>query len=443
MPCTHRILVRIAMCSDLIGLLLTSAMPLAAQLTTAALVGTVTDGSGAVVPSAKVVIENWDTRDTRTAPVSSSGEYVFTLLPVGRYSLRIEAAGFKTYTVPRVTLAGGDRTRQDVSMEAGVVTQNVEVEGQAPALQTDSATVANMITERAVQDLPLNGRNMAVLAQLTAGANEGLSTAATSGTRLEDRRPTSSLVVNGSLYNNWLLDGVDNNERIFSGVVVKPSIDAIAEFRVQTNVYAAEIGRSTGAVVSVLTKSGTNTIHGSLYEYFRNDKTDARDFFAAQGAKAKYRFNQLGGSFGGPIRKDKTFFFTDYEGYYLRQGVVITSTVPTMAMRSGNFAGVTTIYDPNSTRPDPNKPRSYIRDAFPNNAIPSARISPITTNYMGLYPVPISSALANNFVFAPLKTQNANTFDTRVDHRFSSATTSSRGIPSTIPPRSSPLRFRW
>jgi hypothetical protein len=119
MPCTHRILVRIAMCSDLIGLLLTSAMPLAAPLTTAALVGTVTDGSGAVVPSAKVVIENWDTRDTRTAPVSSSGEYVFTLLPVGRYSLRIEAAGFKTYTVPRVTLAGGDRTRQDVSMEAG------------------------------------------------------------------------------------------------------------------------------------------------------------------------------------------------------------------------------------------------------------------------------------------------------------------------------------
>lgn len=259
--------------------------------------GLVTDATGAVVPVAKVTLENLDTHIPQTTSVTSTGDYVFTALPPGHYKLQVEAQGFKTFVIREITLAAGDKVREDATMQVGAVNESVEVQGQAPALQTDSATFGTLVTNQAVENLPLNGRNFMTLVQLTAGATEGLGSNTLSGNRPDDRRMSSVLVINGASVPNWLLDGVDNFERIQNDIVVKPSVDGIAEMRVLTSDYDASIGRSANGVVSITTKSGTDEFHGSLYEYFRNDAMDARNFFAR--TKAKYRFNDFGGSVGG------------------------------------------------------------------------------------------------------------------------------------------------
>jgi hypothetical protein len=203
-----------------------------AQVTTADVVGTVTDSSAAALPRAKVTIINLDTQFTRSVETTGSGDYVFNLLPPERYSIRIEAAGFKSYDVPEVMAGAGDRVRIDAELQMGLMTESVEVKGEAaPALQTDSSTIQDVVTEHAVQDLPLNGRNLVGLVQVTAGVNPGPPDAISSGNRPDDRRPSSSYSANGQsdLLNNQMVDGLDNNEREqgFSGV--RPSIDAIAE----------------------------------------------------------------------------------------------------------------------------------------------------------------------------------------------------------------------
>ena len=399
-----------------------AALPVQAQVISSAEIrGLVTDASGGVLQTAKVSLENLDTHLVQSASVASNGEYLFTALPIGRYQLRVEAPGFKTYVVPEVTLASGDKAREDVAMQVGAVTENVQVQGQAPALQTDSATFGTLVTTRAVQDLPLNGRNFMTLVQLTAGATEGLASNTLSGNRPDDRRQSSVLVINGASVPNWLLDGMDNFERIQNDIVVKPSIDGIAEIRVLTNDFDASIGRSANGVVSIITKSGTDAFHGSLYEYLRNDAMDAKNFFAR--VNPEYRFNDFGGSIGGPIKKNKTFGFFDYERYFLRQGQTYTATIPTLAMRNGNYSGVATIYDPATTAANPNSPGAYMRTVFPNNTIPTSRISPVATNFMNLYPVPQTGSLVNNYTSALKKTQDYDTYDVRVDHHFNELNT--------------------
>lgn len=393
----------------------------AQAVASAQLSGIVTDTSGAVVPTAKISLENLDTHTSQTATVTSTGEYVFTALPIGRYQVRVEAQGFKTFMVPEVTLASGDKVREDATMQVGAVTENVEVQGQAPALQTDSATFGTLVTTQAVENLPLNGRNFMTLVQLTAGATEGLASNTLSGNRPDDRRMSSVLVINGASVPNWLLDGMDNFERIQNDIVVKPSVDGIAEMRVLTNDFDASIGRSANGVVSITTKSGTDSFHGTLYEYFRNDALDARNFFSPK--KAEYRFNDFGGSVGGPIKKNKTFGFFDYERYFLRQGQTYTSTIPTLAMRNDNFNGVAIIFDPATTVANPNAPGTYMRTMFPNDTIPANRISPVATNFMNLYPVPQTSGLVNNYTSNLRKTQDYDTYDTRVDHHFNELNT--------------------
>ncbi len=394
-------------------------LPIAADaqmIASAEITGSVTDSSGAVLNTAKVSIENLDTHIRQTKAVSSSGDYIFQALPTGRYQIRIQASGFKAFEVPEVTLAAGDQVREDASMQIGATSETIEVQGQAPALQTDSATFGTLVTPQAVRDLPLNGRNFMTLVQLTAGATEGLASNTLSGNRPDDRRMSSVLVINGASVPNWLLDGVDNFERIQNDIVVKPSVDGIAEIRVLTNDFDASIGRSANGVVSITTNSGTNAFHGTLYEYFRNDALDARNFFARR--KAEYRFNDFGGSIGGPIKKDKTFAFFDYERYFLRQGQTYTATIPTVAMKNGNYNGVATIFDPATTAPNPSSPGSYLRTQFPNNTIPVNRISPIATNFMNLYPTPQTSGLTNNYTSSLKKTQNYDTYDIRIDHHF-------------------------
>lgn len=293
----------------------------------------------------------------------------------------------------------------------GAVAENVTVTGESPLLQTETATLSSLVTEKAVQDLPVNGRNFVRLVQLVPGATEGVPNSLASGTRPDDRRQTSAISINGALdnQNNQLLDGIDNNERFIGTMIVKPSIDAIAEVKVQTNMYTAEVGRTAGGVVNIITKSGANAFHGSAFEFNRNDRFDEPNYFAASLPKPKLDQNQFGGSLGGPVKKNRTFFFADYERFRLAQGVTFVSTVPTAKMRAGDFSEVSAlIYDPAQSP----------RRIFPGNIIPAGRLDPIALKYMALYPQPNAAGLANNFTGTNDRTQNSGTADFRIDHRF-------------------------
>ena len=390
-------------------------LPLAAQVSTADILGTITDSSGAVLVDAKITVENPETNLVRTATTNSSGNYVISLLPAGRYNIKVEHTGFRAANLNSIALATGDRTRQDIRLEVGQATESVEVSAQASALQSDSAVVGNLITDRVVQDTPLNGRNFVRLAQLGAGTNESVPNAMSSGNRPDDRRRTSAVSVNGQrdYANSYLIDGMDDNERYIGTIMVKPSEDALQEFRVDTNSYAAEVGRTAGGVVNLITKSGTNTFHGSLFEFFRNQHLDAKNYFVAAAApNPPYKQNQFGGSIGGPIKKDKTFFFVDYEGLRLRQGITYASTVPTLAMHSGNFAGQPQIYDPTTGT------SAATRQPFSNNQIPVSKWNPTGLALLNLYPLPTTTGLTNNFTLSPVRAQRDDTFDTKVDHMF-------------------------
>ncbi|HEX7795938.1 MAG TPA: carboxypeptidase regulatory-like domain-containing protein, partial [Vicinamibacterales bacterium] len=393
-----------------LGLVALSLLPAAAaaQVTTADIIGRVTDASGGVLPGATVTIENVGTRDVRTASTNATGDYVFNLLPIGTYTVKIELQGFNAVT-SRAVLAAGDRARVDAKLSVGTMTENISVVAESPLVQTDTSTLSALVTEKAVQDLPVNGRNFVRLVQLVPGANEGTPNSLASGTRPDDRRQSSAISVNGALdnQNNQLIDGVDNNERAIGTIGVKPSIDAIAEVKVQTNLYTAETGRTAGGVVNIITKSGSNIFHGSLFEFYRNDKFDSRNYFST--TKPLLHQNQYGGSLGGPIKSNKTFFFGDYEGFGQQQGVTNLITVPTLKMRSGDFSELTTpIYDPTTTP----------RTAFQGNVIPSNRLDPIALRFMGLYPTPTSAGLANNYGSTTIRTQDSDTADIRVDHRL-------------------------
>src|SRR5205823_5816204 len=232
--------------------------------------------------------------------------YVVNLLPIGHYAVRIEVPGFRAFTVADLTLAGGDRVRVDAKLEVGQTSDTVEITADLPALQTDSSTLGTAITGKLVQDLPLNGRNYVQLAQLVPGVSPGPANGLATGTRPDDRRLNSSYSVNGQdpIANNNMIDGMDNNERFIGTIGVRPSIDAIQEFKVQTNLYSADVTRTSAGVVNILTKSGTNAFHGSLFEFFRNDKLDANGNYnftasaSGQLPKAAFRQNQYGGSIG-------------------------------------------------------------------------------------------------------------------------------------------------
>ena len=380
---------------------------------TADIVGRVSDVSGGVLPAVSVTAENVATKISRSTITSPTGDYTFTLLPIGAYTVKIELAGFQTVNA-RVDLATGDRARVDAKMQVGTVAESVLVTGDAPLLQTDTSTVGSLINEKTVQDSPIPGRNIINMVQLIPGASEGALSSLANGTRPDERRQTSSVSINGvnDVLNNQLVDGMDNNERTIGTVGIKPSIDAIAEVKVQTNTYTAETGRTLGGVINILTKSGSNQFHGSAFEFGRHDKFDSRLFFATD--KPIMRQNQYGGSLGGPIKTNKTFFFVDYEGYRLKQGVPTVVTVPTLKMRTGDFSELpVAIYDPTTA----------VRAAFPGNIIPADRIDSIAKAYMALYPLPTSPGLANNFAMTNLRKQNNDAVDVRVDHRFNDANT--------------------
>lgn len=377
-----------------------------AQVTTGDIVGRVTDESAGVLPGATITVQNVGTGDLRTTVAGDTGDYVVTLLPIGNYVVRIELQGFSVQE-SKIALRSGERVRVDGRLSVGTVSETVQVTAEAPLLQTESSTVSMLVTETEVQDLPVNGRNFVRLIQLVPGANEGAPNALGSGTRPDDRRQTSAVSINGAgdNRNNMLIDGMDNNERAIGTIVVRPSMDAIAEVRVQTNNYPAEVGRTAGGVVNILTKAGSNALHGTAYGFLRDDKFDSRDYFAKEDPILKQK--QFGGSLGGPLVRDRTFYFVDYEGFRQRQGQVNLLTVPTERMRRGDFSEVSAvIYDPMTRLP------------FAGNQIPANRIDPIAARLVALYPTPTSAAIANNYSSTTLRTQNSSTADARIDHRF-------------------------
>jgi Carboxypeptidase regulatory-like domain len=375
------------------------------------IVGRVTDASGAVLPAVTVTAENMATNIVSTTVSTDTGDYLFTALPIGTYTVKIELDGFQSKST-RVTLTTGERVRVDAALEVGTLSETVQVTGQAAVLQTDSSRVASLVNEKMVQDAPIQGRNIINFIQLTPGASEGNANATTSGNRPDDRRQTSAVSIGGAAENDnsQLIDGMDNTERVQGGMGIKPSIDAIAEVLVQTNNYSAENGRTLAGVINIITKSGGNRFSGSAFEFTRHERFDARNFFATGGEKPQNRLHQFGGSLGGPIKTNRTFFFVDYDQNRIRKGVTFVVTVPTMKMRAGDFSEIpAVIYDPLTTP----------RTPFPGNQIPVSRIDPIAAKLFSLYPAPTAPGLANNFSMVNESWQTNHTADARVDHRFS------------------------
>jgi hypothetical protein len=379
-----------------------------AQVSTADVVGTVTDQGGAVITNANVTVENADTRDRRSTTTNASGEFVFNLLQPGRYTVSVQSQGFKMATAS-LTVSAGDRARANMEMQVGNISQAVEVQAQSPALQSDSATLTTVLASQSVQDLPLNGRNFVTLIQSTVGVAAGPSNSILSGTRPDERRQTANVIANGQneTFNNQMIDGMDNNEREQFTILIRPSIDMIQEVKVDTNTYPAEVGRAGGAVVNLLTKAGTNGFHGGLYEFLRNDQLNANDFFSNLSGvpRPKYRQNQFGGSIGGPIRKDKTFFFADVEALRIRQGVptglIFTPTL-FEEQNPGNFS-----------------------DQPGGKIIPPTQLDPVALKYWKLFPAPNAGTpgvLGANYNANVNKMYNSTTYDARVDHHFSDKT---------------------
>src|SRR3989449_1913887 len=313
---------------------------LIAQVDRGNIVGSVSDPSGANVEGAKVVIRNLATDQSVEVTTDSSGAYAANLLRIGTYSVTVERQGFKKAVEPSVEVGVNQVVRVNLRLQVGAVTQTVEVTSAPPLVQTETSSLGTLETERRIVDLPLNQRNFIGLAYLSPGANSGQTGSNASGGVFENERANEALSVNGLRVsnNNFLLNGVDNNEFGLGGVVVLPPPDAIQEFRTEENSMSAEFGRG-GAAVNVVVKSGTNKIHGGAFEFIRNDVLDARNYFASPPPSPKpgFKRNQFGAFLGGPIKKDKTFIFGDYQGTRIREALTYVSTVPNAAERSGDF----------------------------------------------------------------------------------------------------------
>jgi hypothetical protein len=443
----------------LLALLGSFSFPLAAQVATAEVSGTVFDTTGAAVANAKVTATNVATNVSRDTVSDNSGNYILSFLQPGDYTLTVEAPGFRRLVQTGVALQINQQARVDLTLQLGQVAETLEVTGQAPLLESESSSLGTVVNQKLVNALPLNGRNFIQLAILSPGVN-GVGYSATgtimSGTRPDDRRPGTEIFSNGNREgsNNFLYDGIDDNERLTLSIVLRPAVEAVREFKIQTNLYSADVGRNSGAVVDVITKSGTNQLHGSAFEFLRNSAMDARNFFSPKGTVfPSFRLNQFGGSLGGPIvlpkiynGKDKTFFFIDYEAYRRASQQLQLGNIPTMRMRSGDFSETATIYDPLTTRPNP-AGSGFIRDAFAGNQIPASRWDPVSAKMVNAYPAPMNASRFNNYLANLVQNQDWNQGDVRVDHqitprdnifaRWAIQNTETR-VPSTYPPVSIP-----
>ncbi len=415
----------------------------AAQAVSGTLLGTVTDPSGAVLSGAKVTLVNEATGLTRTLTTDKNGEFTAPSMPTGTYTATAEMQGFKVAAVSNVELGVDQHVRIDLKLEVGAQTETVNVEAARPLLQTNSSDLATTVTTQQIETLPLNGRNFVQLTRTVPGVLRGIPGANIDGAGSLAWRASASFSANGQRPrdNNYMLDGVDNNEDWLQTVVLFPSVEALDEFKLQTSTYSAEFGRSLGGVVNLQIKSGTNDIHGSGFEFLRNSAMDANNFFNNRAGRAKPKFtqNMFGGTAGGPIMKDRTFFFFDYQGQRTNQGQTYLSTVPSAKMRNGDFSEINrVIYDPLTHLP------------FPGNVIPQDRWDPAAKNILQqLYPAPNVAGTVgsngqqiNNYLINPTLERQDDQLDIKVDHsltennrffgRYSYEKTH-RQLPATLP----------
>ena len=444
-----------------------------AQKDAASVVGTVKDPSGAVVAGAHITITDVDRGVSFVAPTDGSGNYVASPLRIGHYTIKVAMKNFKTAIIGPINLQLGQRLEVNVSLEIGAVTQSVRVSAN-PALETQTSDLGQVVDNRAITDLPLNGRNFSQLAQLAAGiapsepggANENTFGFSANGAR--------------SYQNNYLLDGIDNNSNIAdlqtgASYAIQPSVDAVEEFKVQTNGYSAEFGRGNGAVLNATIKSGTNNVHGAVFEFLRNDKFDARNFFEQK--RGAYQRNQFGATFGGPVvipklydGHNRSFFFVDYEGLRLRQERPLQELVPTQAMRSGDFSSLID-YTSDAGVTDCNGGPTYAGELFntrltqttspttfcgvpfgydvtgkPVNIIPSDLLDPLAVKLIKLWPLPNVSGnggvKAINYLTNPKVQESQNNFDARFDHRFSDSDSGFARYSYQLQPSTHPAVFQ-
>lgn len=459
---------------------LAGTIPAVAQVDTGAILGTVKDQSGAVIPGATVTLVNQGTGLRLGTKTDSSGGYVFTPIRIGSYTVQAAMKGFQQAVHRSVAVQVTQQVVVNFTLVPGAVTQTVQVTAAPPQLQTQNASVGQVVSRREVNNLPLNGRNYTFLAQLSAGVNAEEP----SGRGLASN---GSFVANGipPTENNYILDGIDNNNDSVdflngAAYAIKPPIDAIAEFKVETSNFSAQFGRAGGAVLNVATKSGTNQLHGDAWEFLRNDAFDAANFFENSSGERKgaFRQNQFGFTLGGPVviprvyhGRNKTFFFVDYEGTRIRQAEPQLVTVPTVAERASGYTNLSelitdqsgtrsdllgrtfplgTVFDPATTRavtagqvdPVTGLPATgtgFVRDPFYQgsltgvknftssaqeallNHLPGARFDPNAVKLLNLYPLPTLPGLFSNYATDPSIRNNTNQFDARVDHNFSAS----------------------
>ncbi len=409
------------------AVLLTSALTAgmaAAQADQGAITGTIQDQTGAVIPGADVVLTNTDTGLTLKATTDGSGNYVFSPIKIGHYKVSGSHAGFSVTTQDQITVNIQDRVEANIKLTPGGSSENIEVTTAPPLLQTEDGSSGQVIEAKTINDTPLNGRNWVFIAQLTAGV------APSNGARGQNGGDFNA---NGQRaeQNNYIMDGVDNNVNVvdfFNGAsyVVRPPPDALAEFKVQTGSYSSEFGHSAGAVVNASIRSGTNNIHGALWEYIRNDAFDVRDFFQGSAQIPKYRQNQFGATLGFPIFKDKLFFFGDTEANRIIFGNTGTYTVPTANERTGNFSELL-----NSSLVNGNTIQLYQPSTTANGTTPIANnrldlagvpLDPVALKILSLFPNPNTGAVGqtyNNYIAQTPTTDNTFQWDVRMDWNIS------------------------
>lgn len=412
--------------------------PARSQNITGTVLGTVTDSSGAVVPGAAVSVTNTATLQFIAIKTDNLGNFLVPYLKPASYTVRVWANGFKTVVRDNVLVQVDDQVRVDFALEIGEVTTTISVHEQVAMIDTEKGSLGQVVSERVVSELPLQGRNVFDLVGLTAGVQtnplgEGRVISSGSATGLAIFN-ASDISTNGGRYrtNEFLLDGVSIVLPVQNQYALSPTPDGTQEFKVMSNSYGPQFGRSGGGVVNVVTKGGTNEFHGTAYELFRNDRLVANNFFAnARGQeRGIFRFHMFGGTLGGPVIRNRTFVFADYQGH--REWTAFGGsalTLPTEAQRQGDFSNLLNaqgqpviIYDPLTTRANPSG-SGYLRTPFSGNRISPSRFDPVAAKMQQYVPLPNrpgeGPARLNNWVYAPDEVTHSDQFSIRLDHRFS------------------------
>jgi predicted heme/steroid binding protein len=395
-------------------------LSLSAQQITGNIRGTITDPSGAVVAGARITAQQTETALTRTTETDRSGSYVLLELPIGHYRIQVSAQGFETYVQDGIVLNVNETASISARLAVGSEKQQVLVRADAALIEPTVTSLGKVVEQQELEDLPLNGRNFSQLGLLQPGVVPLTPGIAEAGGSL---RNGQAYAVNGQRpeSNNFLIDGANNFNGVDGGFVLKPPVDAISEFRILTHNANAEFGNALGSTTNIITRSGTNHWHGALWEFFRNDALDANNYFAQ--TKEPLKQNQFGATTGGPIRKDKTFFFAYYEGFRNRQGETALTTVPSVKQRGGDFSE---LCPQGFTAGFCNNPANQLFNVFanapyPNNQVPESQINAISKNLLGFFPFP--NAGTNLFATTQTLSNDSDQFGIKVDHYLASEDT--------------------